>query len=79
MTSLSELQHKILDTVYTYVKDTGILVYSTCTINKIENEKTAEWFTTKYPQFKLVSMKQMYPKETGNDGFFIAKFQNTGV
>lgn len=79
LTSLSELQHKILDTVYTYVKDTGILVYSTCTINKIENEKTAEWFTTKYPQFKLVSMKQMYPKETGNDGFFIAKFQNTGV
>ena len=76
---LSKLQHKILDTVHTYVKEGGILVYSTCTINKTENEDTVKWFVEKYPKFKLLSMEQMFPGEVGNDGFFLAKFQYIGV
>ena len=76
---LSKLQHKILDTVHTYIKEGGILVYSTCTINKTENEDTVKWFVGKYPKFKLLSMEQMFPGEVGNDGFFLAKFQYIGV
>ena len=76
---LSKLQHKILDTVHTYIKEGGILVYSTCTINKTENEDTVKWFVEKYPKFKLLSMEQMFPGEVGNDGFFLAKFQYIGV
>lgn len=76
---LTKLQHKILDTVHTYVKEGGILVYSTCTINKTENEDTVKWFVEKYPKFKLLSMQQMFPGEVGNDGFFLAKFQYIGA
>lgn len=70
---LAALQQQILDTVYTYVKKGGTLLYSTCTIDVLENEKNVELFIKKHPEFELKSMKQMYPGEIGSDGFFIAK------
>ena len=74
VTSLAKLQREILKTVHTYVKKGGVLVYSTCTIDRAENEDNVQWFFENYPEFELVSEKQMLPGETGNDGFFIAKF-----
>lgn len=76
---LADLQREILSTVNSYVKDNGVLIYSTCTINKYENEQNVKWFEENYPAFKLVSMKQMYPQETGNDGFFLARFEKVGA
>lgn len=70
---LVELQRQILDTVYSYVKKGGTLVYSTCTIHKQENEGNVAWFLSKYPEFTLLSQEQMFPGETCHDGFFIAK------
>lgn len=72
-TELVELQRRILDTVHAYVKPGGTLVYSTCTIHRGENEDNVAWFVDKYPQFKVVEKKQMFPEETLGDGFFIAK------
>lgn len=72
---LVSLQRRILDTVHEYVKPRGTLVYSTCTIHSEENEKNVEWFLKKYPQFRLESMKQMFPGELGQDGFFIARMK----
>ena len=37
--SLAELQREILSVVWLYVKPGGMLVYSTCTIDKKENEE----------------------------------------
>lgn len=70
---LVELQRKILDTVHTYVKPGGTLLYSTCTIHKGENEDNVAWFLQKYPKFSLVEQCQMFPGKVGNDGFFLAK------
>ena len=67
------LQREILSTVYSYVKQGGTLVYSTCTIHKGENEGNVEWFLKEHPEFELVSKEQMFPGETYHDGFFIAK------
>ena len=39
---LIESQQKIIRAAFSYLKVGGILVYSTCTINRDENEKTAE-------------------------------------
>ena len=36
----------MLETVSEYVKDNGVLVYSTCTINPKENEEIIERFFT---------------------------------
>lgn len=70
---LVELQRSILDTVHSYVKAGGTLVYSTCTINKAENEGNVAWFLETHKEFSLVSSKQMFPGENCHDGFFIAR------
>ena len=69
---LSALQRRILDTVHTYVKPGGTLVYSTCTVRKSENEENVSWFVQKYPAFSVESMQQMFPRD-GHDGFFLAR------
>ena len=78
---LAALQRQILDTVHTYVKPNGVLVYSTCTIDEAENEVNVRWFIEKHPEFELdknfaegTGMKQILPGEHGSDGFFIARF-----
>lgn len=88
---ITALQRKIIDTVWQYVKPGGILLYSTCTINKEENEKMAAWITDNYP-FRPVSLNPYLPEglhseetEQGHlqllpgihetDGFFVAKFE----
>lgn len=71
---LMELQRQILDTVHQYVKPGGTLVYSTCTIDKMENEDNVRWFADKYRDFVLKEERQLLPGELGGDGFFLAKF-----
>ena len=76
--SLANLQKNMLDTVCGYVKDHGTLIYSTCTINRMENEENVAWFLNRHPEFKLEEMKQIFPKKDFGDGFFIAKFNKSG-
>ncbi len=88
---LAALQRKILGTVQAYVKPGGTLLYSTCTINREENEDNAAWFLREY-DFEPVSLDPILCRElrggTGSkgylqllpgvhacDGFFIAKFR----
>lgn len=86
---LVKIQEKILDEAARVLKTGGILVYSTCTITKEENEKQVEAFLKRHPDFSLdedlakalpnVSgikggMKQFLPHLDGVDGFFIARF-----
>ena len=71
---LMELQRQILDTVHQYVKHGGTLVYSTCTIDKMENEDNVRWFADKYKDFVLKEERQLLPGQLGGDGFFLAKF-----
>jgi len=90
---LVELQRKILDTIYKYVKVDGTLVYSTCTIGAAENQENIKWFLENYP-FKLESIDAYIPKELHSkttkigymqllpgvhktDGFFIARLKRT--
>lgn len=75
---LVQLQREILQTVCSYVKRGGTLVYSTCTIHTGENEENVEWFLQEHPEFTLVSREQMFPGDCGSDGFFIAKMKRNG-
>jgi 16S rRNA (cytosine967-C5)-methyltransferase len=73
------LQRKILGTVLDYVKPGGTLLYSTCTINRGENEENVAWILEQYPDFALESERQIFPGEVGSDGFFLAKLvRSTG-
>ena len=72
---LEELQRRILDTVCSYVRKDGIMVYSTCTINPGENQENVAWFLGKHPEFELLDMEQIYPGAQVGDGFFYAKLK----
>ena len=68
-----------------YVKNGGILVYSTCTLRKAENEDNINYFLERNPDFKLADdvydgcgMKTFFPHKDGTDGFFAAKLIKKG-
>jgi len=75
MEALVALQRKMLHTVCNYVKEDGVLIYSTCTIHRKENEENVVWFLEEHPEFELLSQQQMFPQEEFGDGFFIAKMK----
>lgn len=69
--NLIETQRAILSTAWGYLKDGGRLVYSTCTINKDENEGVLMPFADNVGA-RIVSMRTVLPTENNMDGFFIA-------
>lgn len=72
MDSLIKIQREILASAASHVKENGCLVYSTCTLNKKENEKQIEYFIKNHPEFSLEKEETLFPSEYSG-GFFIAK------
>lgn len=70
---LSRLQRQILSNACQYVKPGGTLLYSTCTVNKIENEDNTAWFLQNHQEFSLAKERQIFPGESCGDGFYLAK------
>jgi 16S rRNA (cytosine967-C5)-methyltransferase len=74
--ALPEIQLAIAENASRYVKPGGLLEYSTCTLLPRENERNAERFAERHPEFTLQKMRTVYPDtERGMDGFFFAVFQ----
>ena len=69
---LVSIQKKILSNAAKYVKKGGTLVYSTCTINKDENELQVRAFLEENSEFELIRDKQFLPTEN-IDGFYVCK------
>ena len=85
---LPKLQLEILRSAAEAVKPGGVLVYSTCTIVKEENDAVVEAFLAENPAFVLEptgdflpqmkrqeKLVQLYPQRDGTDGFFIARMR----
>lgn len=86
-----KLQRKILENAAAYVRPGGILIYSTCTIAREENQDNIHWFVNHYP-FQPESLdpylcEELHSETTGqgylqllpgvheSDGFFIARLR----
>lgn len=75
---INSLQKKIIRHVKDYVKDGGILVYSTCTINKFENEWLIKDFLNEFKEFKKLEEEIILPNEL-QDGFYICKMRKEKI
>ena len=86
---ISKLQYQILNNSKKYVKNDGILMYSTCTIDKRENIENINKFLKENKNFRLENISlnnsivkasengvlEILPDEYSCDGFFIAKLR----
>lgn len=72
--SLLQLQKAIIDASWQYVKKGGTLMYSTCTIDKKENQDMARYICEKYP-FMIEEERQILPGLMQADGFYYAKLR----
>lgn len=69
---LPKTQLQILETSSRYLKSGGTIVYSTCTLNKKENEAVTKAFLDGNKDFYLIEEKTTFPSLDGGDGFYRA-------
>lgn len=88
MASLPELQRQILHNQARYVKPGGVLIYSTCTLLRRENEDVVAAFLADHRDFSLeklplppvfpqntTGMLTLVPGQYDTDGFFISRLR----
>lgn len=86
---LPAVQRRILEAQATHLKPGGLLVYSTCTVLRRENEAVVEAFLADHPEFRAeafefpglgsvpTGMRTLLPCDEGTDGFFIARLRKS--
>ena len=88
MEQLPNLQLRILERQASYVRPGGLLMYSTCTLLRRENEDVVQAFLEKHPDFRTEplplppvfpknesGMLTLVPGEYDTDGFFICRLR----
>lgn len=87
-TELAQLQLEILTEAATWVKPQGVLVYSTCTLNPIENEAVVEKFLAHYANWSIETISLLSDFTTSEgwikvlpychnmDGFFMVRLKH---
>ena len=69
------IQREIIRDGYEMLNNGGVLVYSTCTFAKEENEVVINEFIEEYPNAKLIEMERLWPHKVKGEGHFVAKIQ----
>lgn len=85
--ALPDLQSRILESAAACVRPGGVLVYSTCTINKSENDAVVKRFLASHPEFTIENIGSacgfskegpcltLLPQDDDLDGFFMARMR----
>ena len=91
---LVETQRNLLETCAQYVKPGGVMVYSTCSVLRDENDRQIIAFLERHPEFKLEKLPasvpdkfrqhekiglQLMPDRDGVEGFYIARMRRSRV
>lgn len=73
---IARLQTKLLDAALHTLKVGGEMIYSTCSLNMIENEGVLESMYEKYGiSFEVIFQKRFWPHIEWTGGFFVAKIK----
>ncbi|ETO40195.1 Ribosomal RNA small subunit methyltransferase B [Fructilactobacillus florum 8D] len=89
VTKLAQVQQQILASASQFLQPGGILIYSTCTIFKQENQEIIAQFLEQHPNFyeervpttfnllpdRDQAALSIYPDDFGSDGFFVARLR----
>lgn len=75
---LYQTQRQILAASAQYVRDGGVLVYATCTLNRKENEEAVHTFLQNASGFRLEEERTWFPYEEAHEGFYAAKLIKRG-
>ena len=75
MDGLVSLQALLLENAYYLLKNDGTMIYSTCTINKKENELMIQKFIEKHPDMEVIKQRTILNYEYHTDGFFMCKMK----
>ncbi|WP_370866571.1 16S rRNA (cytosine(967)-C(5))-methyltransferase RsmB [Saccharibacillus sp. JS10] len=91
--AIARLQRQMLSSVAELVKPGGLLVYSTCTIEREENQRAVAEFLRDHAEFIAEPFEvpaleqqpqvggagvQILPNQFGSDGFYIARLRRRG-
>lgn len=88
------LQRSILDSAANMLKDGGMILYSTCTFSRIEDEDNVKGFLSSHPEFSLerifdyegfvrgFGMEEairLFPHRLKGEGHFVALMRKSGI
>lgn len=71
---ISDLQKKLIESAFSALKIWWELLYSTCTMNKMENEQVIKWLDERYPNsFDIIFEKRFWPHIDMTWWFYVCK------
>ena len=72
-------QLRLLEQAASRLKREGRLVYSTCSLEREENEEVVERFLANHPDFRLGGTRMLLPFTDQVDGAFVARFERSAL
>jgi 16S rRNA (cytosine967-C5)-methyltransferase len=72
--NLARIQAKMIDRASRLVKPGGVMIYSTCTIMRKENDQIVEEFLLRNPKFEIDSAAQFFGPELVNERGYVKTY-----
>ena len=76
---LCSVQSALLANNAAWLKTGGKLIYSTCTLDRKENETMTHRFLQEHPEMELEEERTIFPFEENSDGFYVCRMIKKGV